>query len=330
MRTRVMLVDDHRMVRDAVVVLVSHEPDLVVVGVAGDARAAVREARTTRPEVVVMDLDLAGSDGLDATRSLLALDPTLRVLVLSASCTPSLVDAAVDAGACGYLVKGDRAQHLLDGIRLAAAGGHPMAREVVTVRARWPAPAGPPAPRTPPTARWSVRSRGRRSWCAAPAWVVILALLLTVPSPALAHSDLVGSTPRDGDTVALRTDRLVLVFGDEILPGSEQVVVRDPAGHDAVAGRPSVTGGALDVPIDLLVPGRHQVTYRVLSDDGHAVVGELSFDVAGPGGPAVAVTPAVTEATGGTLVPPIWWLAGAGAAVGGLVLLRRRLGPSRQ
>lgn len=329
MMTRVMLVDDHRLVRDAVVVLVSHEPDLVVVGVADDAPAAVREARTTRPDVVVMDLDLAGTDGLVATRTLLALDPAQRVLVLSASCTPALVDAAVDAGACGYLVKGDRAQHLLDGIRLAAAGGHPMSRQVAAVLTSWPAPAGPAAPRTPPTARWSWWFRGRRTWCVAPALLIILTLLLAVPSPALAHSDLVGSTPRDGDSVSLRTDRLVLVFADDLLPGSEQVVVRDPAGEDVVAGTPSVTGGTLEVPIHLPTPGLHLVTYRVLSGDGHAVVGELSFDVTGPGGPAVAVTPAVTEATGGTPVPPIWWLVGAGAAIGGVVLLRRRLGPSR-
>lgn len=330
MRTRVMLVDDHRMVRDAVVVLVSHEPDLVVVGVAGDARSAVREARTTRPEVVVMDLDLAGTDGLAATRSLLALDPTLRVLVLSASCTPSLIDAAVDAGACGYLVKGDRAQLLLDGIRLAAAGGHPMARQVATVRTTWPEPAGPAAPRTPPSARWSWWFRRRRTWCTAPALLVVLALLLTVPSPALAHSDLVGSTPRDGDTVSLRTDRLVLVFGDDLLPGSEQVVVRDAAGEDVVAGTPSVTGGTLEVPLDLSAPGPHLVTYRVLSGDGHAVVGELSFDVVGTGAPAVAVTPAVAEASGGPLGSPIWWLAGAVGAVGAVALLRRGLAPPRR
>ncbi|VXB16518.1 copper resistance CopC family protein [Nocardioides sp. AX2bis] len=160
--------------------------------------------------------------------------------------------------------------------------------------------------------------------------LLLAALLLGVAAPALAHSDLVGSTPRDGDAVLIGTDRLVLVFADDLLPGSEQVVVQDPAGADVVAGPASVTGETLEVRIDLTRSGRHLATYRVLSADGHAVVGELTFDVAGSGAVRSAVVPVATEPPGdGPLPPPVWWLVGAAVVSGVVLLVRQRVGRAR-
>lgn len=137
MVTRVLLVDDHQLMRDVLVHLLSYEQDLVVVGTAADAPESVVVARATLPDVVVMDIDLPGVDGVAATRSLLAFDPSIRVVMLSASCSPALICASAEAGACGYLLKGDPAHHLPEGIRAAVRGAHPMAPQVMAMCRSW-------------------------------------------------------------------------------------------------------------------------------------------------------------------------------------------------
>lgn len=119
--TTVMVVDDHPMWREAV------ERDLVargfeVVAAAADAGAAVRRAQAVRPDVVVMDLQLGGTSGVDATRDVVAALPTTRVLVLSASAEQADVLEAVKAGASGYLVKSASADELADAVTRTAAG----------------------------------------------------------------------------------------------------------------------------------------------------------------------------------------------------------------
>ena len=157
--------------------------------------------------------------------------------------------------------------------------------------------------------------------------LVVLHVLVAGPAPAQAHTGLVGSSPRDGDTVSLRTDRLQLVFGEDLLPGSGQVVVRAVDGTDAATGsRPAVAGRLLEAPLDLRVTGPHVVTYRVVSVDGHAVVGEIEFEVApaatGPGGGSAADTTAATRPDQDGLVPPVRWALVVVAALGaGAVLL---------
>lgn len=127
---KVMVIDDHRMVREAVVRMVSGEPDLEVVGAAADAGEGLRLVECRRPDVVTMDIHLTGMDGITATRLLCATKAAVRVVILSASCSTELVRASAAAGACGYLVKGDPPRQLLEGIRAAARGGHPMSDEV--------------------------------------------------------------------------------------------------------------------------------------------------------------------------------------------------------
>jgi DNA-binding NarL/FixJ family response regulator len=118
---RVMVVDDHPMWRDAVARDLA-EAGLDVVGTAADGAAAVRVALATRPDVVVMDLQLPELSGVEATRRIVAGLDASRVLVLSASGEQPDVLDAVKAGATGYLLKSARADELLEAVRRTAAG----------------------------------------------------------------------------------------------------------------------------------------------------------------------------------------------------------------
>ena len=118
---RVMVVDDHPMWRDAV------ERDLQqagfdVVGVAADGQQAIARFPAARPDVVVLDLQIPGPNGVEVTANVLTHDPSARVLILSASGEQADVLAAVKAGATGYLVKSAQRAELLDAVRRVAAG----------------------------------------------------------------------------------------------------------------------------------------------------------------------------------------------------------------
>jgi DNA-binding NarL/FixJ family response regulator len=117
----VMVVDDHPMWRDGVARELG-EHGLRVVATAADGPAAVRIAATTRPHVVLMDLNLGASSGVGAIETILATLPGTRILVLSASGEQQDVLAAVKAGASGYLVKSEGITELVDAIHRTAAG----------------------------------------------------------------------------------------------------------------------------------------------------------------------------------------------------------------
>jgi DNA-binding NarL/FixJ family response regulator len=120
-RIRVMVVDDHPMWRDGVARDLT-EGGFVVVATAGDGGEAVRRAPAARPDVVVLDLHLPVLSGVEVTRRLVAADPSVRVLVLSASGEHADVLEAVKAGATGYLVKSASREELLDAVSRTAAG----------------------------------------------------------------------------------------------------------------------------------------------------------------------------------------------------------------
>jgi DNA-binding NarL/FixJ family response regulator len=124
--TSVLVVDDHDLMRSSLSRLIEAEADLVVLGTASDGRAGVELAKLLRPDVVLMDVALPGLDGIGATRELLRHQPDARVLMLSSSCRGPVVREALLAGACGYLLKGDPPDALMEGIRLAARGGEPL------------------------------------------------------------------------------------------------------------------------------------------------------------------------------------------------------------
>lgn len=131
-RIRVMIVDDHTVVREALAHLLGLADDIEVVALAGDAAAAVTQAAEHRPQVVLMDVSLPGADGAAATRDLVRRWPSLRVVGLTSSCDRGDVLAMLDAGAIGYLLKEDEPREVLRGIRAAAAGGSPIAPRAAT------------------------------------------------------------------------------------------------------------------------------------------------------------------------------------------------------
>ena len=118
---RVLLVDDHDLFRTGLVNLLT-EQGVHVVGEAGNGEKALRLVRDLAPDVVVMDLNMPGISGVDATREISAVAPRTRVVVLTISADNGDVVDAVMAGACGYLLKDSSIQQLIAGIRAAAAG----------------------------------------------------------------------------------------------------------------------------------------------------------------------------------------------------------------
>ncbi|MEU0288568.1 MULTISPECIES: response regulator transcription factor [Streptomyces] len=118
---RVMVVDDHPMWRDAVARDLS-ESGFEVVATAGDGDQAVRRAKAAAPDVLVLDLNLPGKPGVQVCKEVVAADPAVRVLVLSASGEHADVLEAVKSGATGYLLKSASTEELRDAVRRTATG----------------------------------------------------------------------------------------------------------------------------------------------------------------------------------------------------------------
>jgi DNA-binding NarL/FixJ family response regulator len=118
----VLLVDDHALVRQGFRRLLEDEPDMLVVGEAGDGNEAVMLARQTKPQVVVMDCALPGISGLVAARRILESSPGIAILMLSMHSEETLVRQALDAGARGYILKSAMDLELPVAVRRVAAG----------------------------------------------------------------------------------------------------------------------------------------------------------------------------------------------------------------
>ena len=118
---RVLLVDDHDLFRTGLRNLLEDQ-GVEIIGEAGDGALAVTQARELAPDVVVMDLNMPGMTGVEATRQITSIAPLTRVLVLTISDHDSDVLDAILAGACGYLMKDASIEELMAGIRAAAIG----------------------------------------------------------------------------------------------------------------------------------------------------------------------------------------------------------------
>jgi two-component system response regulator DesR len=119
---RLLLVDDQALIRGALGALLGLEPDLVVVGEAGDGAQAEIEAARLRPDVCLMDIQMPGVDGVAATRAVRSSSPDTRVLVVTTFARPGYVRAALAAGASGFVVKDAPAVELADAVRRVHAG----------------------------------------------------------------------------------------------------------------------------------------------------------------------------------------------------------------
>lgn len=131
-RIRLLVVDDHPVVRDGIVGMVASEPGIDVVGEASDGAEAVALARVLAPDVVLMDLRMPGTDGVTAIREFARLGIRSRVVVLTTFDSDSDVLPAIEAGATGYLLKDAPRDDLLRAIRSAADGDAVLAPSVAS------------------------------------------------------------------------------------------------------------------------------------------------------------------------------------------------------
>ncbi len=139
---RVLIADDHLIVRKGIQSLLSTEDDIEVVGEAADGAQAVARAQTLKPDVILMDLVMPGMDGIEATRQITARDPATRVLVLTSFAADDKVFPAIKAGALGYLLKDSGPDDLVQAIHRVHRGEPSLeasiARKVLTEMASGP------------------------------------------------------------------------------------------------------------------------------------------------------------------------------------------------
>jgi DNA-binding NarL/FixJ family response regulator len=122
METRIVLADDHRMVREALRRVIEGRPDLRVVAEASDGRAAVEAVKAHKPEIAVLDLWMPELSGSEATRQIVASDAGTRVIILSMHEDWSHVHDSLDAGASGYVVKSAATEQLIEAIEAVRTG----------------------------------------------------------------------------------------------------------------------------------------------------------------------------------------------------------------
>jgi DNA-binding NarL/FixJ family response regulator len=123
-KLRLLLVEDHELVREGVRVLVGAQGDMEVVGEAGDGRTAIRLAEELRPDIVVMDISMSDMNGLQATERLKQLRPEIKILTLTRHTDVGFLQQLLGAGASGYVLKQSASTELLRAIRTVASGGN--------------------------------------------------------------------------------------------------------------------------------------------------------------------------------------------------------------
>lgn len=122
-RIRLLLVEDHELIRGGLRALLEQHPDITVVGEGASGEDALQLAQTLDPDVVLMDLSMPGMNGLDATARLAGGRPARSVIVLSAHGTQKFVRRALRAGARGYVLKSERTANLVEAVRAVYGGG---------------------------------------------------------------------------------------------------------------------------------------------------------------------------------------------------------------
>lgn len=131
----VFVADDHAVVREGLAGLLAAQPDLRVVGTAADGRDALRQVVTLQPEVVVMDIAMPQMNGIEAAREIRDRVPQARVVILSMHSSVEHVFHALEAGACGYVLKASAAKEIIDAVRAVRAGRRYLSPKVAEMMA---------------------------------------------------------------------------------------------------------------------------------------------------------------------------------------------------
>jgi DNA-binding NarL/FixJ family response regulator len=146
-RIRILIADDHPVVRDGLAAMLGTQPDFAVVGLAVDGREAVLQAIDLDPDVVLLDLEMPGLDGVQALAEMRQSAPDVRAIVFTAFDTDERIVGAVQAGAQGYLLKGVPRDELFHAIRVVSQGGSLLQPVVASkLMRRIATPSHPPAP----------------------------------------------------------------------------------------------------------------------------------------------------------------------------------------
>lgn len=144
-KIRILLAEDHAIMREGTREFIKREEDMEVVGEAGDGEEAVRLATQLKPDVIVMDIRMPKLNGIEATKQIKSVLPNTAILILTAYDSDQYIFALLDAGAAGYLLKGIRTHELIDAIRAVYAGEsvlHPVIASRVIRRVVTPATTG--------------------------------------------------------------------------------------------------------------------------------------------------------------------------------------------
>lgn len=133
-KTRILLVDDHAVLRDGLKLLINRQPDMEVVGEAGDGEEALRKVRQLNPDVVLTDLSMPNVNGVEATEALKRSHPHVKVLVLTVHEGDIYLQPALKAGARGYIIKRAAAEEVVNAVRVVMSGGvyiHPSVADQI-------------------------------------------------------------------------------------------------------------------------------------------------------------------------------------------------------
>jgi DNA-binding NarL/FixJ family response regulator len=133
MSIKVLLADDHRLMREALRSIVEKEPDMKVVGEAADGRSAVRLAREVSPDIVIMDIAMPELNGVEATQQIFSEAPNIKILALSMHSDEHFVAGMLKAGASGYLLKDCAAEEMVQAIRSVIGGREYLSSKVAGI-----------------------------------------------------------------------------------------------------------------------------------------------------------------------------------------------------
>ena len=132
-KIKILIADDHALMRMGLKALLETQPDIETIGEASDGSEAVRKARKLLPDVIIMDILMPGTDGIEATRQITEALPDVKILILTTSTSSDDLNRAIQAGAAGAVLKSEANKRLLSAIRAIAKGASAISSEVRTM-----------------------------------------------------------------------------------------------------------------------------------------------------------------------------------------------------